>query len=132
MSKVLIGELSSLTGLSKDSLRYYEDLGLILPSERTESNYRLYEMPNTLQKILFIKKAQTLGFSLAEIKDILQAGSPPCCEQVKFLLKEKIAQIENKIAQLNEHLAFLKETEKGWKSIPFNEKAELCPLIESL
>ena len=65
-----IGELAKQTGLAVGTLRYYSDLGLLLPSRIGDNGYRYYSKDAGSQ-VQFIKKAQALGFTLEEIKQIL-------------------------------------------------------------
>lgn len=106
-----IGEFAKQTGVSVGTLRYYESLGLLEPSQRAENGYRYYENA-AIFKIQFIKKAQALQFSLTDIKQILttcEQGNPACLT-VKKLLNEKIDQVDSEIQQLHEFKAELKST----------------------
>ncbi|HZS79501.1 MAG TPA: MerR family transcriptional regulator [Ktedonobacteraceae bacterium] len=68
-----IEQVASITGLTKRTLRYYEEVGLLPPTDRTESNYRRYS-DEDIQRLEQIKKLRDLlGFSLADIRDILEA-----------------------------------------------------------
>ena len=67
-----IGDLKERTGVNVSTLRYYENLGLLQPALRSDSGYR-YFTDNAVQRVLFIKKAQTLNFSLTEIQQILNS-----------------------------------------------------------
>ncbi|HBL11466.1 MAG TPA: heavy metal-responsive transcriptional regulator, partial [Cyanobacteria bacterium UBA11162] len=67
-----IGDVSSQTGLSVKTIRYYEEMGLLAPTTtRSESGYRLFT-PQALKRLAFIKRAQSLGLSLSEIHEILE------------------------------------------------------------
>ena len=104
-----IGELAKRSHLSVGTLRYYESLDLIKPADRAANNYRYYS-PETLQKVEFIKKAQALHFSLADIQHILNiraSGQSPCA-LVDELLDKKIDQLEH---QIQSALAFKSELE---------------------
>ncbi len=75
-----IGELAHRAGINPRTLRYYERIGLLAPSARTEAGYRLYSDKDA-DRLAFIRRAQTLGLSLAEIADIIalrDSGTPPC------------------------------------------------------
>src|SRR6185369_14353640 len=77
-----IGEVSRLSGVGIEALRFYEKQGLLGRPARTESGYRLYDA-DVLERLEFIKRAQVLGFSLAEIARIIShkhAGQSPCAE----------------------------------------------------
>jgi DNA-binding transcriptional MerR regulator len=65
-----IGELASRSGVSRDTIRFYEREALLPKPARTPAGYRLYR-PEVLGHLAFIKQAQALGFSLAEIREVL-------------------------------------------------------------
>ncbi|MEZ4515749.1 MAG: MerR family transcriptional regulator [Chloroflexota bacterium] len=67
-----IGELAKQTGLRTSALRYYEQEGLLLPADRTEAGYRLYA-PESIDTVRLIQRAQRLGFSLTEIRTLMDA-----------------------------------------------------------
>lgn len=69
-----IGEVAARCGLSRDTLRYYERLGLLPKPLRTSSGYRLYEA-RIVERLSFIKRAQSFGFTLEEIKHMLSLGT---------------------------------------------------------
>lgn len=80
MRDLLIGQVAKLSGLPAPTIRYYESIGLLRPAERTASGYRHYP-EETVADLHFIKKAQTLGFSLDEVGQILaisRSGQAPC------------------------------------------------------
>jgi len=66
-----IGQLAKRAGIRTSMLRYYEDEGLLLPSERTNAGYRLYS-PGALHRIEMIHRAQRLGFSISDIRPLLE------------------------------------------------------------
>ncbi len=105
-----IGDLAKQSHLSVGTLRYYERLNLIKPIDRAANNYRYYS-PDTLQQVQFIKKAQALHFSLADIQRILslRAGGESPCALVDELLDEKIDQLEH---QIQSAIAFKQELEE--------------------
>lgn len=93
-----IGKLASLTSVSNDTLRYYEEEGLISPAGKSPAGYRLYDH-DSARRIHFIKHAQQCGFTLAEIRDLLELRSrdKACCGDVRTRAIEKKLQIESKI-----------------------------------
>ncbi len=95
-----IGTLASETGLSRDTLRFYEQRGLIR-STRSSNSYRSYP-PETVQLLGYIRTAQRLGFSLSEIGESLPAlwRSTTPNESIGALLMEKVAVIDQKIEEL--------------------------------
>ena len=95
-----IGELEARSGASRHTLRYYEQIGLISPLRQT-NNYRVYT-EQTLQDLDFIQRAQSMGFSLGEIGEILDAQRNKlidCADGAK-LIEKKMAEIKQKIASL--------------------------------
>lgn len=132
-TRLKIGEISKQTGVAVGALRYYESLGLI-QSERGENSYRYYPL-ETVQQVQFIKKAQTLGFSLDDIGKVLNVhhqGDVPC-EFVQSLLQDKIEQLE---AQIREMMAFksaLEQYRDSWTAEhPHPQPGDICPLIETV
>lgn len=131
-SYLKIGDLAKQTGLSVGNLRYYSDLGLLEPVKRGENGYRYYSLEAS-QQVAFIKKAQTLGFTLEEIKRILDVrdrGETPC-NLVQSLLSNKIEQLEIKIKQMTLFKAELEEYRSVWSNDPppTVTSDEVCPLI---
>jgi DNA-binding transcriptional MerR regulator len=130
-----IGELAKQTGLAVGTLRYYSDLKLLQPVQRGENGYRYYNQ-DASQQVEFIKKAQTLGFTLEEIKQILDVrdrGEKPC-NLVKSLLDHKIEQLELQIQQMTLFKAELREYRTAWTNNPdlASQPQEVCPLISSV
>lgn len=130
-----IGVIAKQTGVSVGTLRYYENLKLIQPSQRSESGYRYYD-ENAIQRILFIKKAQTLQFSLSEIGQILaiREQGNPVCSKVKALLNQKIGHIDTQIQHLHELKTLLEEYQSQWTERPLDEpnNPDICNLIKEV
>ncbi len=93
-----IGKLAAQAAVSVDAIRYYEKEGLLRPAHRTEAGYRLYD-PNARRRIHFIKHAQECGFTLAEIRELLELESRTgaCCNDVRGIAIMKKLQLEQKI-----------------------------------
>ena len=130
-----IGELAKQTGLAVGTLRYYSDLGLLLPAEIGDNGYRYYSQ-DAISQVQFIKKAQALGFTLKEIKQILNVrdrGEKPC-SLVQDLLNDKIEQLELQIKRMTLFKGELKQYRNDWKNNPeINAQSqEVCPLISSV
>ncbi len=102
-----IGELEKRSGASRHTLRYYERLGLI-SAHRRDNNYRAYS-PQTLSDLGFIQQAQSMGFSLGEIGEILKARREQQldCAQGAALVSRKLAEVERKLADLQQLRDFL-------------------------
>lgn len=102
-----VGELERRSGIGRHALRYYESMGLIA-TERQANNYRTYS-DQTLLDVGFIQSAQEMGFSLAEIGQILSAKRQKTinCAHGAALVANKMAQIQKKITELNAMFLFL-------------------------
>lgn len=98
-----IGKLAERSGISTDTLRYYEKMGLIKAASRSEAGYRIYS--DDAERILqFIKGAKTLNFTLEEIRQLLtlnRSDKATCAEVLKHTTG-KIAEAEQKIRELKE------------------------------
>lgn len=100
-----IGEVAAHAGVKVDTLRYYERRGLLAEPDRSESSgYREYS-PDAVAQVKFIKRAQDLGFSLAEIDGLLRLrdGRAGNRVEVRNLAKSKLRTIDEKIAHLQRH-----------------------------
>ena len=98
-----IGELARLAGINPRTLRYYERIGLLAPSSHTEAGYRIYT-PEDAERLAFIRRAQSVGLSLAEIADIIalhDTGTVPC-RHVCALAESKVTEIDARIAELQQ------------------------------
>lgn len=93
-----IGQLAAITETTTDTLRYYEREGLIEPAERSRTGYRLYDK-DASRRIRFIRQAQHCGFTLTEIRDLLdlRRRDTACCGDVRTRAIEKKLQLEHKI-----------------------------------
>ncbi|MEP7345259.1 MAG: heavy metal-responsive transcriptional regulator [Gemmatimonadaceae bacterium] len=96
-----IGHAAKETGLSIDTIRFYEKEGLVKRSSRTEGGFRLFGHAQ-IQDLKFIRKSQALGFSLDEIRQLLIARSEdaPSCSHVKDMLESKLVGVRQKIEEL--------------------------------
>ena len=131
-----IGEAAKETGLSIDTIRFYEKERLLRHSTRTEGGFRLFG-PSQIQALKFIRKSQDLGFSLSEIREllILRSEHVPACSHVKDLLEHKLASVEQKIEELRTLEQSLKvalrKCVKGLKtSNPSHESC--CPVLDEI
>ena len=109
MDKLLIGELARKANVNKETIRYYERKGLIPEPPRNKSGHREYSQMD-VKRTEFIKRTQSLGFSLREINDLLLLKIEPesTCKDIQELVKSKITDIDQKITDLT----LIKETLK--------------------
>ncbi len=96
-----IGEVAERAGVSAKAIRYYEQLGILVPPARTPSGYRAYD-ETVLGRLGFLRSAQALGLSLDEIRQIVafRDGGMAPCEHVARLLRRHAAELEHRIAEL--------------------------------
>jgi DNA-binding transcriptional MerR regulator len=96
-----IGQLADQAGLARSALRYYEEQALIRPAARTRAGYRLYA-PATVDRLVFIQRAQRLGFSLADIKAMLEqtADSRERPDRVVTIAEQRYLDIERQLTDL--------------------------------
>jgi Cu(I)-responsive transcriptional regulator len=101
MHTVRIGKLAKELGLGAGALRYYEQLGLLSPVQRTASGYRIYGQ-DAARRLRFIRRAQALGFSLEDVAQLLALHDNPSgtAREVKRLTESKIADLEERIRDL--------------------------------
>jgi MerR family copper efflux transcriptional regulator len=100
MATMTIGQVARAAGIGVETVRYYERTGLLAPPPRTASGYRQYPA-ETVDRIGFIKHAQRLGFTLAEIADLLDLHLKAVpCDDVKRRAEAKVAAVDEKIAAL--------------------------------
>jgi DNA-binding transcriptional MerR regulator len=129
-----IGELAARSGLTPDTLRYYERLGLLPSPQRTPGGFRVYS-PAALDRLRFIKQAQTLGLSLQEIRTLVSyadRGGVKRCQRVHDLLQHKIADLDAKMAELHEFRRTLQSYFEECEHTLAKGDREACPVIEHL
>ncbi|HIK19437.1 MAG TPA: heavy metal-responsive transcriptional regulator [Leptolyngbyaceae cyanobacterium M33_DOE_097] len=125
-----IGVIAKASGIPIKTIRYYEEIGLVQAIARTEGGYRLFGT-DVLTRLSFIKRAQSLGLSLAEIKEFLEIhdqGNLPC-DPIQVKLHDKLAEIDLQIEQLK----ILKSELNGLLSdsvIPEYSSRVICPILQ--
>src|SRR5713101_1015772 len=97
---VHIGKAAKLAGVSVDTIRFYQRLGLTQSTGRSTGGYRLFD-GEQIRDLTFVRHAQELGFSLNEVKELLELRQKhhPCSE-VQSMLKGKLADVRKKIRSL--------------------------------
>jgi MerR family mercuric resistance operon transcriptional regulator len=125
-----IGKLAERAEVNLQTIRYYEREGLLPEPPRLSSGYRLYP-DTTVRRVRFIKRAQEIGFSLAEIRELLSLRVNHRRErgEVRSLAQAKIADIEEKIRTLQAmKTALHRLTDRCSGCGPASE----CPILESI
>jgi len=128
-----IGELAQTVGVSRDTIRYYERLKLLPRAGRTESGYRIYTAAD-VERVRFIKQAQSFGFSLDEIRALLPTGKPGLteCQHVRDLLDSKLKDLDGRLTQMHSFreklAAYLAECEEALS----RKDRDTCPVLFEL
>lgn len=125
-----IGEVAARGGVNLQTIRYYEREQLLPKPPRLPSGYRFYA-GDTVRRVRFIKRAQEIGFTLAEIRDLLAIRLDPGREsaEVRALAEARISGIEDKMRTLQRMKEALRRiTERCSGCGPTNE----CPILESI
>jgi len=128
-----IGELALAAGVSAHTIRYYERIGVLPKPARTSAGYRLYPS-ETEEQLEFVKKAQSLGLRLAEVKDVLRiaSGGQEPCEHVRELVVERLNDVETRISELRQLRQTLRDTLKLLEQAPAKNDGCRCAAIESI
>jgi len=130
------GELAAQTGVGVQTLHYYERIGLLPKPDRSSANYRLYP-PAALRRVRFIKKAQAAGFTLDQIKEILelQKNGAVRCHRVIEIGKKRLREIDAQLDALKAFRESLASALPAWEKDTERRKTcagEFCDLIECL
>jgi DNA-binding transcriptional MerR regulator len=100
MVAVHIGKAASVAGVSVDTIRFYQKIGLIKSAGRSAGGYRLFDGED-IHDLTFVRHAQELGFSLTEVKELLALRQKHhVCSEVQSMLKHKLAGVREKIKNL--------------------------------
>jgi DNA-binding transcriptional MerR regulator len=132
---VQIGSAAKITGLSIDAIRFYQKSGLLRAPARTAGGYRVFT-ETEIAELQFIARAQDLGFSLAEIKELvcLRSENGRACPEVRRLIYRKLQNVREKLTalkQLESELARgLRSCDRALKRRPATERR--CPVIEEI
>src|SRR5262249_19001715 len=129
MGTLRIGEVASQAGVNVQTLRFYERRGLLPEPPRRASGYREYA-PESVRRVWFIKRAQELGFTLAELEELLRLRDDPGipCRQVRATAEAKIDDIERRIRRLQAMRAALAALVESCAA----NREHHCPLLEAL
>jgi DNA-binding transcriptional MerR regulator len=128
------GELARLSGVSTDTLRHYERLGILQEPHRTNGGYRNYPA-DSLQRVRLIQSALSVGFSLSELATVLgmrDRGQPPC-QQVRAMAGQKLSEVERQIKDLLLMRDYLHRILKTWdRRLKRMRDGQPAGLLESL
>jgi MerR family transcriptional regulator, mercuric resistance operon regulatory protein len=129
MNRVLtIGQLAQAAGVNVETIRYYQRRGLLIEPTKPLGGHRRYP-PDAARRLRFIKRAQTLGFTLDEVAGLLALEETQSCRDTRRLAERKLAAIEERLADLARMRRLLKgliaECESG-------KRPRSCPIIATL
>ncbi len=130
MEEMTIGQLAKKAAVNLETIRYYERRGLVPDPPRNKRGHRIYSR-EALKRIKFIKRSQTLGFSLKEISELLSLRVEPgtTCGDIKIRVEAKIVDIEKKITDLEKmRMALMRMSDKCMDKEPVGQ----CPILEAL
>jgi Cu(I)-responsive transcriptional regulator len=124
-----IGDLGRLTRTKVETIRYYESIGLLAAPARTAGNYRAYG-PEHLNRLSFIRRSRDLGFSLDQVRALLDLSDDRdrSCRAIDTIAKEHLAEVDRKIADLR---ALRRELASMIEQCRCGTVAE-CRIIEAL
>lgn len=126
---MMIGGLSKATDCKVETIRYYEKIGMLPKPQRTERGHRLYGEEQH-QRLNFIRRARTLGFTLKDIKNllVLSGKKKTSCNKVRTIAKIHLEDVRGKIGDLRAMENVLQDMVERCQGIV----APDCPIIESL
>ncbi|WP_280550072.1 MerR family transcriptional regulator [Halomonas sp. 11-S5] len=129
-----VSELARLAGVTAETVRHYTREGLLHPERHPKNGYQLFGQGD-LDRLRFIQRARTLGFGVAEIRDILDHadhGDSPC-PMVRDLLASRLPQIRERIRELQSLAQRMEQALAAWEEMPDGtpDGHSLCRLIES-
>ena len=133
---VHIGQAAKLAGVSVDTVRFYQKLGLIKSPGRSEGGYRLFEQEQ-IRDLTFVRHAQELGFSLNEVKELLTLRQKHhACSEVQNMLKRKVGDVQEKIDSLSrlklELVGALRDCNREVRLKREIKHEDCCPLLTKL
>ncbi|MGR8010369.1 heavy metal-responsive transcriptional regulator [Streptomyces hypolithicus] len=125
-----IGEVAAASGVTVETLRYYERRGLLTAPARLSSGYRQYD-PGAVHAVRFVKHAQDLGFTLTDIHSLLRLaeGGPDNCEDVRDLAQVKIDEVTAKVDRLT---AIRSALEQLVSTCDLPRTDRVCPILADM
>lgn len=123
------GELAAQTGCNIETIRYYEQAGLLPPPPRSQGGHRLYGQ-ELVKRLNFVRRSRDLGFTLEEIRGLLHLveGGKQTCAQVEAMARDHVREIRQKITDLNKLRAVLEKMAAQCSG----NKVPDCPIIDAL
>jgi DNA-binding transcriptional MerR regulator len=110
------GQLAQLTGVSTDTVRHYERMGLLSMAPRTASGYRMYSA-DAVERVKLVQCALQIGFNLTELAEVLRSrdnGTAPCHRVLK-MTEEKLRSLERQIDELRRTRSYMRRLVRQWR-----------------
>ncbi len=132
---MMVTELARAASVTPHVVRHYTRIGLLKPFRNEENGYKLYNR-NDLHRLMFIRRAKYLGYTLADIRGILDEarhGSSPC-PHVRRIIQKRIEENRLKLAELTRLQDRMEDALDEWRSLPdgMPDGDSVCYLIESM
>jgi len=128
MPSLSIGQLARRAGVAIDTVRYYERNQLLTPAGHLDSGYRRYG-DTELKRLRFIRRAKALGFTLADIRELLSLSEQRSVPKIKRAAEAKLADVETRIEEL-ERIRDALQTLVA--ACPGHGRADACPILNAL
>jgi Zn(II)-responsive transcriptional regulator len=128
MSYLSIGQLARRAGVAIDTVRYYERNRLLDPAGRLESGYRRYG-DTELKRLRFIRRAKALGFTLAEIRELLSLSEQRSVPKIRRAAESRLADVERRMVELERIRDALRTLVAA---CPGHGRADACPILNAL
>ncbi len=128
MDTLTIGQVAQKAGVHKETIRYYQSLGLVAEPQRSPGSVRRYG-DSTVARLQFIKRAQQLGFTLEEVGRLLLLEDGQNCGETRKLAEHKLALIKERIADLNRMRRLLEGLVDQCRQ---GKRPRACPIISTL
>ena len=127
-TEVPIGALAEAAGVNVETIRYYQRRGLVDEPNKPPGGHRRYSA-SASKRVVFIKRAQQLGFTLEEVKALLRLEDGQNCGETRSLAEHKLAVIEERLADLNRMRRLLKNLISECSA---GKRPRSCPIIATL
>lgn len=125
-----IGHLAEATGVTVDTLRYYEREGLLPRVDRTAGGFRMYS-EEMAQRLQFIKQARELGLSLREIRELIEPENGRCCA-MRDVINERLADVDRRLHDLTAFRRTLKTALDRCEQTLGRSKTAACPVVRHI
>lgn len=124
-----VGQLAKAAGVNLETIRYYENIGLMPKPLRTQGGHRIYDETHT-KRLAFIRRARDLGFTIEDVRALLALANPEhsSCAEVREIAATRLMQVREKIADLVRLDRILSDTISRCTSEP----AAHCPVLDML